>query len=59
MNRDQLSRPRSTAMLVHEKRMVMSRKVWESSCRRKKQEVDGQEVFEEAGTRDRALSTDR
>jgi len=46
-------------MMVHERRMETSRKVWESSCRRKKQEVDGQEVFEEAGTRDRALSTDR
>jgi hypothetical protein len=59
VNRDQLSRPRNTAMTVHERRMETSRKVWESSCRRKRQDVDGQEVFEEAGTRDRALSTDR
>jgi len=39
--------------------METSRKVWESSCRRKRQDVDGREVFEEAGTRDRALSTDK
>ena len=45
VNRDQLSRPRSTAMMVHERRMETSRKVRESSCRRKRQKVDGQEVL--------------
>jgi hypothetical protein len=59
VNRDQLSLPRGTAMMVHERRMVTSRKVWESSYRRKRQNADGKEVFEESGTRDRALSTDR
>lgn len=45
VNRDQLSRPRSTAMMVHERRMETARKIRESSCRRKRQEVDGQEVL--------------
>ena len=32
-------------MMVHERRMETARKIRESSCRRKRQEVDGQEVL--------------